>query len=199
MRVVLVSLLSPSHLLPLLLLLWQCVCALPQLTLCTVQTSPRLPLSSPPSHPLWTTTNSHQTRLFLPYNQRDQREKFARFMHAWSTRTGVCVCVCLCLPPDPIPLSIAFQSPQLCVLPPCLPGPLSPRYLPFQLASHQKFDACLFYWHVNLCDAIPHPLPLPTCTPTDPSLLRHLLQVFHFCIYCTILYRIVCAMCVFYK
>jgi len=93
----------------------------------------------------------------------------------------VCVCVCLslALPVPPTPSSIhahcpvqSNRSPQLCVLPRCLA---------FQLASHQKLDACLFYWHVNLCGALP--------------LLHIVVQVFHFCIYC--IYN--CVLCVFYK
>lgn len=109
-----------------------CLCWLLLLSRLTLVQSRHLPtpLSLPSTV---TTTNSHQTRLFLPYNQRGQREKFARFMHAWSTRVCVCVCVrlrvwvCLSLalsvPPTPTPspfsspIPIAFQSPQLCVLP----------------------------------------------------------------------------------
>lgn len=58
-----------------------CLCwllLLPRLTLVQSRHLPT-PLSLPSTV---TTTNSHQTRLFLPYNQRGQREKFARFMHA---------------------------------------------------------------------------------------------------------------------
>lgn len=74
-------------------LVTMCLCwllLLPRLTLVQSRHLPT-PLSLPSTV---TTTNSHQTRLFLPYNQRGQREKFARFMHAWSTRVFVCVCVC---------------------------------------------------------------------------------------------------------
>lgn len=135
-----------------------------------------------------TTTNSHQTRLFLPYNQRGQREKFARFMHAWSTR----VCATLC-----VSESVCrwfFLCRLLRLLHRSRPRSQShfralsyvsclPRCLAFQLASHQKLDACLFYWHVNLCDATsPVCSPRFTCCTTLYILL--FLQVFHFCIYC---------------
>lgn len=60
-----------------------------------------------------------------------------------------------------------------------------PRCLAFQLASHQKLDACLFYWHVNLCDA------------TYPASSLYLLYHPLYCYFCRffisafIVYRIV--------
>lgn len=168
-----------------------CLCwllLLPRLTLVQSRHLPT-PLSLPSTV---TTTNSHQTRLFLPYNQRGQREKFARFMHAWSTRVCVCLCVCqsvcesvcrwlfLCRLLLLLPRSRSQSHFRALSYVSCLP-----RCLAFQLASHQKLDACLFYWHVNLCDA------------TYPASSLYLLYHPWYCCFCRffisafIVYRIV--------
>lgn len=184
-------------------LVTMCLCC-PKLTLYRAQTLTPTTTSLPPTSLILTTTNSHQTRLFLPYNQRGQRENFARFMHAWSTRTGVYGCVYgwLCLSLSP-PCQTRSQSHFRAL-----------SYVSCSPACLRPLVVCHFNWRVTKNSTLVYFIgtkiymmpPLAHLYNCHNSRLLHFWQVFHFCIYCTILYytilyRIVFvpSVCVFYK
>jgi len=153
------------------LLLWQCVCPPPSIPLYNNK--------QPPNAVIFAIQSTRPTWKILAIYACMKYQRVCMCVMYVCVFGCVCVCLSLALPVPPTPSSIhahspvqSNRSPQLCVLPRCLA---------FQLASHQKLDACLFYWHVNLCGALP--------------LLHIVVQVFHFCIYC--IYN--CVLCVFYK